>query len=491
MPVSTIKEIERLIISSARALEDGLRQGGIIESLPLYGATRISEREIFKQQVMENFICNIPYYTQYPNPSNNPIVAKHSTRLLTARLGARLREGDNSNTKFNSGICIPKTIVGTLRGRDRSQVVKMLDLVSNLRNEINADDTLDPAERDEASDLYAAMLGEIAFYGSLADGEEVNMSATFAKLVAIWVAKQLVDRRWGDYGLDDMPSICWDDFKVPRNFYGSIVFDSPTWILGANGMRDDISGLLVDALGVGLENVRGLPQYRVLLRSEWDWYCNAAERTAKPNGFLISDEGLREHLSSHSVEELFKRFDEDAAQGAYPSIVQHKANFIFGLIHTAFTGNISQVSWPFHNNQNRANDSISCSLEVALPRVAPIRNAVYLNSGRVTIAINKNAVGLWSPSSKSVDLTKLEPEEKGMALLFAGREYDASKWVGLREDLRAVVHDCFTTQHFADGRQSVFEEVIEERLSTFFKKKEKIIVGILEEASQNNTPLLR
>ncbi|MGN0261781.1 MAG: hypothetical protein ACI4B9_02915 [Eggerthellaceae bacterium] len=440
---------------------------------------------------MENFICNIPYFTQYPNPTNNPLVAERSERLLTAKLGARLREGDNSNAKFNSGICIPKTIIGTFRGRDRSQVTTLLSLVSGYRNEIAQDDSLDPALREEASDLYAKMLGEIAFYEDLANQEEDNASATFAKLVAIWVAKQLVDRRWGDYGLDDMPSICWDDYKVPRNLYGSIVFDSPVWLLGANGMRDDIAGSLVDALSVGLENVRGLPQYRVLLRAEWDWYCNAAERTAKPNGYLISDEGLREHLSSYSVEELYRRFDEDVAQGAYPSIVQHKANFIFGLIHTAFTGSISQVSWPFHNNQNRANDSISCSLEVALPRVAPIRNAVYLNSGRVTIAINKNAIGLWSPSSKSVDLTKLEPEEKGMALLFAGREYDASKWVGLREDLRAAVRECFSPQHSADGGQSVFEEVVEERLCTFFRKKEKIIAGILEEASQNNTPLFR
>lgn len=488
MPVSTIKEIERLIISSARALEDGLQQSGIIDSLPLYGASQISERDIFRQQVMENFICNIPYFTQYPNPSNNPIVTAQSEQLLTARLGARLREGDNSNAKFNSGICIPKTIIGTFRGRDRSQVITLFDLVSGMRNDIKRDDGLDPELRNEACALYTEMLGEITFYGNLLNSEEDNMSVTYAKLVAIWVAKQMVDRRWGDFGLDDMPIICWDDYKVPRNLYGSIIFDSPVWLLGSNGMRDDITGPLVDALAVGLDNVRGLPQYRVLLRSEWDWYCNAAERTAKPNGYLICDEGLREHLSSHSVEELYRRFDEDAAQGLYPSIVQHKANFIFGLIHAAFTGNISQVSWPFHNNQNRANDSISCSLEIALPRIAPIRNAVYLNSGRVTIAINKNAIGLWSPCSKSVDLTKLEPEEKGMALLFAGREYDASKWIGLREDLRAVVHECFAIQHSADGTKSVFEDVVEDRIDVFFKKKEKIIAGILEEASQNGTP---
>ena len=488
MSISTIKEIERLIISSARALEDGLKQSGIVDCLPLYGATEISQNDLFRQQVMENFICNIPYYTQYPNPSNNPIVASRSYELLTARLGARLREGDNSNSKFNSGICIPKTIIGTFRGRDRSQVTTLFEKVSGYRSEIEQDASLDPDLRDEASALYSAMLGEITFYGDLAKNEEDNMSATYAKLVAIWVAKQLVDRRWGDFGLEDMPTVCWDDYKVPRNLYGSIIFDSPAWLLGPECLRDDIAGSLIDALAVGLENVRGLPQYRVLLRSEWDRYCNAAERTAKPNGFLISDEGLREHLSSHSVEELYRRFDEDVAQGAYPSIVQHKANFIFGLIHTAFTGNISQVSWPFHNNQNRANDSISCSLEVALPRIAPIRNAVYLNSGRVTIAINKNAIGLWSPSSKSVDLTQLEPEEKGMALLFAGREYDASKWVGLREDLRTAVHECFAPQYSAGGVQSVFEDVVEERIEAFFNKREKSIAGILEEASQNNAP---
>lgn len=199
MPVQRVKALEHEIVESAKSIRSSMREKRILDDIPLFGSFPYAAS--LKQQIVENFICNIPYFAQYPNPNGNRLVVFAGRYLLTASLGARLRGSDDTTAKFNSGICLPKTIFGTVRGncnveRISSRLEKILqyeDVPDFIKEE-----GITQEEIAEAQRIWQDVLDELAFYEGL-EREGYNALTTtayFRRLLTIWVAKQMVDRKW-------------------------------------------------------------------------------------------------------------------------------------------------------------------------------------------------------------------------------------------------------------------------------------------------------